>query len=739
MNRKKQIDNANLLLAEQRYEEAGKIFDELLIEQPDFKPALVGRLKCWIESAAKGLDDIAVEAKRCELIFPEIPFFNNISKRLKNQSRERVINHLKTANEHYNNKNFDAALNCYTQIKITQKNSEFIYNRIADCHYKLNNEEQSINYILKLIQSRNYIETKDYQKLIKNYNENKLIKNIDIIFENINTYFFAKPKNSILTLKTLIQYKNLTEEGKHENIFPEKLLNGIVDRRVNLIIQSLINEKSGNIGNALQILKELESDHSDFSVYVDYLLCQQYSSINDYINTIHYAKKLEFTQEFKYESLKLTVNAHLGLGENDKCNDLFKRFLLNNPNADQEIEFLRIRHNFFRQTRRWRSAKRFTESLIEKQPNSLQLKLTLSEYHSFFGEALAYPIENLENLDQKTRDEHQAQIYNLSNWYSHRDEKSQANETELIDVVYTWVDSTDPDWMKKFKTYNDIDLEKEQNHQTNWRRYTNYTEIIYSLLLLEKHFKNLGKIYIVTDNQRFDTTSLPNSLQEKICFVDHQEIISDSYVSLPTFNSDIIECFIHRIEKLTEKFLYLNDDTFLGAKCTPADFFKSDEKPYYNCYYHQAKDTDTLRNLWSHYIGGDNPLRNARTSELFFNKTGYRPSLYSTHQAIGLTKKLCNAAFAEFEQDLKDSLFSFRVRDKYALRWCLLRDWYAMHKGFSHAFVKPSDYMWLFGRELDWEHVDMILSMRPRFFCINVTPDRVDRFEFLMSELTSAP
>ena len=44
---------------------------------------------------------------------------------------------------------------------------------------------------------------------------------------------------------------------------------------------------------------------------------------------------------------------------------------------------------------------------------------------------------------------------------------------------------------------------------------------------------------------------------------------------LPTFSSPAIEANIHHIPGLSNRFIYFNDDVFLGAPTMPDDFFTS--------------------------------------------------------------------------------------------------------------------------------------------------------------------
>jgi hypothetical protein len=57
-----------------------------------------------------------------------------------------------------------------------------------------------------------------------------------------------------------------------------------------------------------------------------------------------------------------------------------------------------------------------------------------------------------------------------------------------------------------------------------------------------------------------------------VTIVDHREIFGDDGV-LPTFNSHAIESCLHRIDGLSDHYLYLNDDVFFGRRVTPSVFF----------------------------------------------------------------------------------------------------------------------------------------------------------------------
>ncbi len=132
-----------------------------------------------------------------------------------------------------------------------------------------------------------------------------------------------------------------------------------------------------------------------------------------------------------------------------------------------------------------------------------------------------------------------------------------------IDLVYLWVDGSDPKWLKKKQGF----LDKKIN---TVGRYQNNEELKYSLRSIEKHIPWVRKIFIVTDNQ---TPSFLDTNHSKIQIIDHSEIIPNEY--LPSFNSSVIEYFMYKIQGLSEFFLYSNDDMFINADLTPSFFFRN--------------------------------------------------------------------------------------------------------------------------------------------------------------------
>ncbi|MET0423596.1 MAG: stealth family protein [Actinoplanes sp.] len=140
-----------------------------------------------------------------------------------------------------------------------------------------------------------------------------------------------------------------------------------------------------------------------------------------------------------------------------------------------------------------------------------------------------------------------------------------------IDAVYTWVDGGDPAWLeRKALALRDNDWVADVNRQTaNDSRYVNRDELRYSLRALHAFAPWIRTVFLVTDDQVpawLDTT------QPGLTVVSHKEIFAGTG-TLPTFNSQAIETRLHHIPGLSEHFVYLNDDVFLGRPVAPELFF----------------------------------------------------------------------------------------------------------------------------------------------------------------------
>ena len=135
-----------------------------------------------------------------------------------------------------------------------------------------------------------------------------------------------------------------------------------------------------------------------------------------------------------------------------------------------------------------------------------------------------------------------------------------------IDFVVTWVDDTDPVWLAKRAEY---DIKKNETVNSA-ARYRDWEILKYWFRGVEKFAPWVNNVYFVTDNQKPDWLNINNP---KLKWVKHTDYIPSEY--LPTFGSTPIELNFHRIEGLSDRVVYFNDDVFIIDKTKPEDFFKN--------------------------------------------------------------------------------------------------------------------------------------------------------------------
>lgn len=137
-----------------------------------------------------------------------------------------------------------------------------------------------------------------------------------------------------------------------------------------------------------------------------------------------------------------------------------------------------------------------------------------------------------------------------------------------IDIVYTWVNGSDPEWLAQKRQYANTSHADANANGEN--RYREHDEFKYSLRSVEKHAPWVRNIYIVVaDGQK---PSWLNEDHRKIHLVNHSTIFDDPKRQLPVFSGVPVEANLDRIPGLSNYFLYFNDDTFLGQTIHPQDF-----------------------------------------------------------------------------------------------------------------------------------------------------------------------
>lgn len=282
-----------------------------------------------------------------------------------------------------------------------------------------------------------------------------------------------------------------------------------------------------------------------------------------------------------------------------------------------------------------------------------------------------------------------------------------------VDVVYTWVDSSDPEWLRLHAQYSRAD-DSPLTSANNAERFLDRDELKYSLRSLWMYAPFVRHIYLVTSGQVptwLDTTS------ERITVVTHDEIFPDRSV-LPVFNSHAIEACLHRIPGLSEHFLYLNDDFFLGRELRIDDFFTQAGLP-------------KVRFAPTQYIYEGEPAPDAiPTDWAAYNAT----NLVARDLGLRFDRKLQHVPYALKRSTLEElerrypSEFSrtraarFRSATDLAVP-SMLAHFYGVATGQAVEWPQPAgDYVYVDTGRVDIaQRAKRILDRRPKYFCLNAT------------------
>lgn len=136
-----------------------------------------------------------------------------------------------------------------------------------------------------------------------------------------------------------------------------------------------------------------------------------------------------------------------------------------------------------------------------------------------------------------------------------------------IDFVVTWLDDSDPVWIKERQKYAGQMMEQASNANARFR---DWGTLEYWFRAVEKYAPWVNHVYLVTCGHKPPWLNLQN---DKLRFVTHEDFMPKEY--LPTFNSCSIELNMWRIPGLSEHFVSFNDDMFVNRPVKPEDFFEN--------------------------------------------------------------------------------------------------------------------------------------------------------------------
>jgi Stealth protein CR2, conserved region 2 len=269
---------------------------------------------------------------------------------------------------------------------------------------------------------------------------------------------------------------------------------------------------------------------------------------------------------------------------------------------------------------------------------------------------------------------------------------------------------------------------------TDERRFSDNDEIRFCLRSIRNYAPWVRTIWLVTDDQVPAAIDRERAERDNIRIVDHREIFRGYERLLPTFNSRAIESMLWRIEGLSDRFVYFNDDMILVGPVEPTDFFSNEGKVI-------------LRGRWSNWkeqldrgnsFNGSGKLLGAEmlgyTSELFFS---------SNHMNYPMLRPAMEELFEEFKVAfLANAGYRFRNRDQF---WPISAHDHLLLNSDRARVVKPRNsahfsvrYCQTASPNALQARLKQLADDSTRFACINYLEAVVDKAPDAMRYLSEA-
>ena len=167
-----------------------------------------------------------------------------------------------------------------------------------------------------------------------------------------------------------------------------------------------------------------------------------------------------------------------------------------------------------------------------------------------------------------------------------------------IDFVITWVDMNDPEWLEEFSRYR-YDKHNTRNGVSE-ARFRDNGFLRYWFRGVEKFAPWVRKIHFIVNGR---TPEWLDTSNPKLHIVRHADFIPGEF--LPTFNSVVIERYMHHIPGLSDHFVYFNDDFYIinhlpverfFLNGLPRDIAVMDYNPSWSQWYKRIKNNIRIIN-----------------------------------------------------------------------------------------------------------------------------------------------
>lgn len=279
-----------------------------------------------------------------------------------------------------------------------------------------------------------------------------------------------------------------------------------------------------------------------------------------------------------------------------------------------------------------------------------------------------------------------------------------------MDAIVTYVDGLDPLWQQDYaRTVGKKILDK---------RFRDWGTLKYHFRGLDRFMPFIDRIHLVVARE----SQVPEWVnRETVNVVLHEDIMPAEH--LPTFNSSMIEMFLHRIPGLTERFLYFNDDMYTVRPCDVDDFYP-DGLP-------------AMKFAHNIFYFGDFRYLVHHSDSLARKALGMRPScayVRPQHTASPMLKSQCDELYAKVEPEIMASLTPLRTRANY--NQYMFLD-YMYYQGKARSRKLSNRHFSLAAHSID-DICAFLRNPSAKMVCINDVHMTEEKFIFCREKLLSA-
>ena len=236
---------------------------------------------------------------------------------------------------------------------------------------------------------------------------------------------------------------------------------------------------------------------------------------------------------------------------------------------------------------------------------------------------------------------------------------------DKIDLVIPFVNGSDPIWRKEFDKYI-MEFNPHYGDGNINTRYDGEDILKFLFRSIDVYVPWINKIHLLL----YGPSQIPEWLDSSsVHIVYHKEFIPKDF--LPVFNSSAIECFLHNIPDLSEKFIYANDDFIFNSFNEPIDYFDKDGKPRNNT--ERVKYTNG-KMLGAAYVSTFMNAAKLASHNIGKNIIGYGFVDSPSHDLKSCVKSRFKEIFKSHEEIIKNSITKFRSERNINIYFYILYD-----------------------------------------------------------------